>query len=105
MRVAFGEFESVIGAYRNPSANLYTLNFHRLFGDMDGMGYIDAYDINAMAAALNHLSSQAGYNADLDYNNDGSIDSTTDNPQFTARKNKYTAGASPLTDISFGWDV
>ena len=91
--------------YHNTTGNNYTLNFHRLFGDMDGMGYIDTYDINAMAAALGHLAGQAGYNADLDYNNDGSIDTTTDYPQFTNRKNKYTSLASSATDISYGWDV
>jgi hypothetical protein len=82
----------------------YTLNFHRLFGDLDGLGYIDQTDINAMAAALGTLSNQPGYNRDLDYNNDGSIDSPTDYAQFLLRKNRYTSYTSG-GDISFGWDV
>ena len=92
------------GAPYSGSGNNYTLNFHRLFGDLDGMGYIDAYDISSMATALGHISGQAAYNADLDYNADGSIDTTTDNPQFTKRKNYYT-GANSSLYIGWGWDV
>lgn len=77
------------------------LRFHRLFGDVDGAGYIDTASINAMSAALGSMSNQANYNRDLDFNNDGSIDSTTDYAQFVTRKNRNN---STGTSMSAGWD-
>ncbi len=82
------------------SGSTATLNFHRLFGDLDGVGLIDTDDIAAMAIALGHLSGTGGYDADLDSNNDGSVDTTTDNPQFTTRKNDYST-----TSFALGWDI
>jgi uncharacterized delta-60 repeat protein len=80
-----------------------TLNFHRMFGDLDGIGIINADDFNAMAIALGKHTNTGGYYAGLDFNLDGSIDTTTDNPQFTNRKTYYSAGSSFL--YSPGWDA
>ncbi len=73
---------------------------HRHDGDIDGTGLINAADINAMAVALGHLSGSGGYYAGLDFNLDGSIDTTTDFPQFATRKNDYS-----VSSFALGWDV
>lgn len=90
------------GAVRyNGSGSSYTLNFHRLFGDVSGVGYIDTNATTQMTAGRNTMSGQTGYNVDLDFNNDGTIDTTTDYAQFTTRKTKYTSSG---TSFSTGWD-
>ncbi len=82
------------------SGSTATLNFHRLFGDLDGVGLINKDNIAALAIALGHLSGTGGYDADLDFNNDGSIDTTTDYPQFSTRKSDYST-----TSFALGWDI
>ncbi len=77
-------------------ANNNEIKFWRVFGDLDGLGYIDQNDINMMNAALGSLSNMANYNRDLDFNNDGSIDTTTDLPQFNARKTMFYSPATGL---------
>ena len=60
-------------------------------------------NVQGDASAKPHiLEVMGGGAAFLDYNNDGSIDTTTDNPQFTNRKNLYTSLSAAFAK---GWDV
>ncbi len=82
------------------NGGIAALKFHRMYGDIDGIGRINADDFNAMAVALGQMSGKGGYYAGLDFNLDGAIDMTTDNAQFTTRKNDYSTSSFAL-----GWDV
>jgi len=46
----------------------FTFNFHRLFGDADGNGFVDAWDFRAFRAAFGSPS------AIFDFDNDGDVD-------------------------------
>ena len=50
-----------------------TFTFHRLFGDVNGDRRVDALDTLTFNLAQGSTSSQSNYQADLDYNGDGVI--------------------------------
>jgi hypothetical protein len=50
-----------------------TLAFHRLFGDTNGDGTVDALDMAVLRGALGHTTGQPGYVWWLDYDQNGSI--------------------------------
>jgi hypothetical protein len=61
-----------------------TFAVHRLFGDTDGDGDVDATDNLRFRRALGSVSGQPTYRADLDFDGDGDIDAA-DNLQFRSR--------------------
>jgi hypothetical protein len=56
----------------------FTFNFHRLFGDADGNGFVDALDFRAFRGAFGTA------NAQFDFDGDGDVDAA-DFAQFRAR--------------------
>ena len=49
------------------------LAFHRLFGDSDGNGTVNALDYARFKTAFGTGTGAAGYNADLDFDNNGTL--------------------------------
>jgi hypothetical protein len=62
------------------------LHLYRLFGDTNGDGVVDSFDVGQFRSTFNANNTQANYIAALDANNDGVIDST-DLGQFRTRYN------------------
>src|SRR5262249_35250143 len=65
------------GAYQSPpdtaAGGAGQLRLYRLFGDVDGNGWVDALDVGQLRMAFNTFSGQAGYLSYLDADNSGSI--------------------------------
>lgn len=66
------------------------VKIYRIFGDINGDGYISSTNQTLFNSALGKLSNQAGFIRSADYNNDGSIDSVTDLVRFNTRKTNFT---------------
>jgi hypothetical protein len=64
-----------------------TLTFHRLFGDINGTKNVNAGDYNLFRGAFGKNSTQAGYNAAFDFDNNGTVNAGDYN-QFRARFGK-----------------
>jgi ELWxxDGT repeat protein len=64
-----------------------TLTFHRLFGDVNGNGNVNAADYNAFRGAFGKRSEDPAYNAAFDFDGDGSINALDYN-QFRNRFGK-----------------
>jgi len=64
----------------------HQLGLYRLFGDVDGNGTVDAFDVGQLRTAFNTFTGQPGYVSYLDANNDGSVDAI-DVGQFRTRFN------------------
>jgi hypothetical protein len=63
------------------------LNFFRLFGDVDGDGYVSTADLACFRKALNKKSTDVGYLAYIDFDGDGVI-TAADYAQFNLRLGK-----------------
>lgn len=63
-----------------PMAADYVMNFHRLFGDVNGDKRVDGSDFGGFVAAYGAASSSQNYRAYLDWNNDGRIDGSDFGP-------------------------
>jgi hypothetical protein len=61
-----------------------TLQFHRLFGDINGDKTVNLVDLTALRAAFGAISNNANYVAAFDFNGDGAIN-LTDLTQFRNR--------------------
>jgi autotransporter-associated beta strand protein len=61
-----------------------TENFRRLFGDVNGDGFVDATDETAFGSTFGLSSLDDGFNAAFDFNGDGFIDAT-DETAFGSR--------------------
>jgi Bacterial Ig-like domain (group 3) len=79
------------GAYSSPADTAgsgagHQLGLYRLFGDVDGNGTDDAFDVGPLRLAFNSFGPNPPYLAYLDANNDGTIDAV-DVGQFRVRFN------------------
>jgi hypothetical protein len=63
------------------------LHLYRLFGDVNGDGFVDLNDLSVLRNAMNSQAGTAAYVACLDANNDGFID-LTDLTAFRDRMNQ-----------------
>jgi autotransporter-associated beta strand protein len=80
---------ALTGSYT--SAESYTADFHRLFGDSNGDSQVDNTDLTAFNASLRTRIGQTGYRAYFDFDNNGTVD-TSDQFQFQRRyKTKLNA--------------
>jgi len=50
-----------------------TDDFFRLYGDANGSGNVDVFDLLQFRIAYNTMTGDADYNANLDFGNDGRI--------------------------------
>ncbi len=60
----------------------FVTNFHRLFGDTDGDGRVDGWDLDRFVRAMDRRRGQPGYQWSLDAGDDGTVDRTTDYVRF-----------------------
>jgi hypothetical protein len=61
--------------------------FHRLFGDSNGNGGVNALDYNAFRGAFGKTTGQAGFGAAFDFDNSGSVNALDYN-QFRSRSGR-----------------
>ena len=54
----------------------FTLDLHRLFGDVNGDKAVNGLDLTAFRNAFGTVSADAGYVSSLDFNGDGAINGT-----------------------------
>ncbi len=58
----------------NPHDGFHTIEFHRLFGDIDGSAMVDLYDFAAVATAWLTIDGDENYNSVCDLSTDNAID-------------------------------
>jgi autotransporter-associated beta strand protein len=72
----------------NGGSGSTTINFHRLFGDVDGNGVTNNADRTAFLAAMRSTFRSANYREYFDFDNDRDVDGADQN-QFNIRWNRY----------------
>ena len=51
----------------------FTLDLHRLYGDVNGDKAVNGLDLTALRTAFGASAADANYRSDLDFNGDGAI--------------------------------